>query len=75
MTDVKVTRINLTGSEALNWLVLEGSVDGVPAVSKRVSIALSALVIDPSLQSVARANLIAEVTAMHANYLVLQGIE
>jgi hypothetical protein len=58
--------------EAQKWFVLEGSVIGVPAVTKRVSIAVAALVQDPSILTRARAKLEADVAEYHANYLFLQ---
>ncbi len=74
--EVTVTRvIPPTEHERQKWYVLEGSVEGVPAVTKRVSIAVSALVTRPALLDEARSKLIADVTEYHANYLLLQSIE
>ena len=62
-------------AERLQWYVIEGYVEGVPAVTKRVSIAVSALVTRPELLEQARANLVADVTGYLANHIALQGLE
>ena len=75
MSEVLTRRVLLaTEHDNQKWLVLEGYVDGVPAVTKRVTIAVSALVVRPALLDEARAQLIADVTEYHANYLALQNI-
>lgn len=74
-TEVKTRRVTLSGSDNLNWYVIEGYVEGVPSVTKRVSIAVSALVTRPELLEQARTNLVADVTAYLANYEALQGLE
>ena len=72
---VNVKRVWLkTEHENQKWAVWEASVDGVPAVTKRVSIAVAGIVTDPTIVERARAKLIADVTEYHANYLVLQSL-
>jgi hypothetical protein len=56
------------------WLVLEGYIDGVPAVTKRVSIAVAALVANPGLLETARTKLLSDVNEYHANFLALQSL-
>lgn len=74
--EVTVTRIiPETEHERQKWYVLEGSVAGVPAVTKRATIAVAALVSRPELLEQTRAKLIADVTEYHANYLALQNLE
>lgn len=76
MTTVKVERIMLDNEhDNQKWLCLRGSVEGVPAVTKRVTIAVAGLVVRPQLLDEARAKLIADVTEYHANYLMLQALE
>jgi acyl CoA:acetate/3-ketoacid CoA transferase beta subunit len=73
--EVKVERVMLeTEHDNQKWLVLQGSIDGVPAVTKRVSIAVAALVTNPGLLDHARAKLISDVAEYHANYLLLQAL-
>lgn len=76
MSEVK-TRQVLIGNEHddQKWYVLEGYVDGVPAVTKRTSIAVAGLVQRPALLEEARAKLIADVTEYHANWKFLQGLQ
>ena len=72
---VNVRRVMLpTEHENQKWYVLEAAVEGVPAVTKRVSIAVAGIVTDPTIVERARAKLIADVTEYHANYLVLQSL-
>ncbi len=74
--EVKTRRIEPADEhERQKWYVLEAYVDGVPAVTKRVSVAVAALVSRPALLDDARAKLIADVTEYHANYLALQAID
>lgn len=72
--DVKRIRLD-DAHEDQKWYVLEASVEGVPAVTKRVTIAMSALVARPALLDEARAKLVADVTEYHANYLLLQALD
>ena len=75
MAEVTVSRVVPADEhERQKWVVLEGAVTGVPAVTKRVSIAVAALVTRPALLDEARAKLIADVTEYHANYLALQAL-
>ncbi len=75
MSEVKVKRVMLESEhDNQKWYVLEGSVEGVPSVTKRVSISVAALVQRPQLLDQARAKLISDVTEYHANYLALQAI-
>jgi hypothetical protein len=75
MSNITVTRVMLSSEhDNQKWLVLEGSVEGVPAVTKRVSIAVAALVSRPSLLEEARAKLVSDVAEYHANYLALQAL-
>ena len=75
MTEVIVTRVPLkTEHDNQKWLVLQGAVEGVPAVTKRVTIAMPALVADITLLDRAREKLISDVTEYHANWLVLQNL-
>jgi len=57
------------------WYVLEGYVDGVPSVTKRLTIAVTALVSRPELLEQARTKLINDVNEYHANYLALQALK
>jgi len=72
---VETRRVMLdTEHDNQKWYVLEGSVAGCPQVTKRVSIAVTALVVRPEILDEARAKLIADVNEYHANYLLLQGL-
>ena len=75
MTVVVKRIVPETEHERQKWYVLEASVEGVPAVTKRVSIAVTAIVARPSLLDEAKAKLVADVTEYHANYLALQALE
>jgi hypothetical protein len=73
MSEVKTRRVVPANEhERQKWLVLEGYVEGIPAVTKRTSIAVAALVSRPALLDEAREKLIADVTEYHQNYLALQ---
>jgi hypothetical protein len=54
------------------WLVLEGSVDGVPQVTKRRTINTAALASGHVTLDQERAQLIADVEEYHARYLAVQ---
>jgi hypothetical protein len=75
MSDVTIRRVMLkTEHENQKWLVLQGSVEGVPAVTKTASIAMSAYVSRPAILDETRIKLIADVQEYHANYLALQSL-
>jgi hypothetical protein len=71
--NVNIRRIK-SGDEHTDqkWYVLEGYVDGVPAVTKRVSISMAAAVQDPSIITRARTKLIADVNEYYQNWLMLE---
>jgi hypothetical protein len=71
--NVQVKQIKLdTEHDNQKWIVLEGSVEGCPAVTKRRSINTAALV-DRSLTFAnEKAKLIADVEEYHARYLAVQ---
>jgi len=54
------------------WLVLEGSVEGVPAVTKRRTINTAALVSGATTLEAEKAALIADVEEYHARYQSVQ---
>lgn len=54
------------------WLVLEGSVEGVPQVTKRRTINTSALADGSLTLEAERAKLIADVEEYHARWLAVQ---
>lgn len=54
------------------WLVLEGSVEGVPQVTKRRSINTSALADGSLTLEAEKARLVADVEEYHARYLAVQ---
>lgn len=64
-----------TDHDNQKWYVIEGYVDGVPAVTKRASIAVSAIVYRPEILEEARAKLVSDVSEYHANYLALKALE
>lgn len=64
-----------TEHENQKWFVYEAYVEGVPSVTKRVTIAVTALVTRPELLEAARTKLIADVSEYHANYLALQALQ
>lgn len=75
MSEVKTRRVMLaTEHDNQKWFVIEAYVDGVPQVTKRASVAVTALVQTPSLLDTARAKLVADVAEYHANYLLLQNL-
>jgi hypothetical protein len=75
MSNVKIERVMLNDEhDNQKWYVLQGSVDGVPAVTKRTTIAMAALVARPALLDEARAKLLEDVAEYHANYLALQSL-
>lgn len=75
MIEVKTRRVMLeTEHDNQKWLVFEGYVDGVPAVTKRTTIAVTALVQRPELLESAKTKLVADVAEYHANYLLLQSM-
>lgn len=60
--------------ERQKWLVLEGSIEGVPAVTKRVSVNVAALASgDVDLDSVV-SKLRADVAEYHGRWIALQNI-
>jgi hypothetical protein len=72
---VQIKRIMLDSEhENQKWYVLEGSVDGVPSVTKRTTIAVSALVVRPAILDEARAKLESDVAEYYANWLALQAL-
>lgn len=54
------------------WLVLEGAMDGCPAVTQRRSIALAAIVAGQTTVDAEKAALISDVEAAYGRYLALQ---
>jgi hypothetical protein len=54
------------------WLILEGTIDGVPQVTKRRTINTAALASGDLSISIEKALLIADVEEYHARYLALQ---
>lgn len=75
MIEVKTRRVMLaTEHDNQKWYVLEGYVDGIPAITKRVSVAVAGIVQDPTLVERARSKLVADVTEYHANFLALQAL-
>lgn len=54
------------------WLVLEGSIDGMPQVTKRRTINTAALVSGDLTIAAERAQLIADVEEYHARYLAVK---
>lgn len=72
---VKVRRILLgVEHEDQKWYVIEGSVDGCPAVTKRTTIAVTALVSGDVVLADAVQKLKDDVAEYHANYLALQAL-
>lgn len=70
---IKVERIQLdTEHENQKWLVLQGSVEGCPAVTKRRSINTAALVDGTLSLEGEKAKLIADVEEYYARYLAVQ---
>jgi hypothetical protein len=54
------------------WLVLEGSIDGFPQITKRRSINTAALVSGDLNVESEKAQLVSDVQEYHARYLALQ---
>jgi hypothetical protein len=70
---VKVERILLGNDhDDTKWIVLQGSVDGCPAVTKRRAINSAALVSGALSLPEEKARLIADVEEYHARFLALQ---
>lgn len=70
---IQVKRIQLdTEHDNQKWVVLEGSVEGCPQVTKRRSINTAALVDGSLTLAGEKAKLIADVEEYHARYLALQ---
>lgn len=57
------------------WYVLEAYIEGVPAVTKRLTIAVTSLVSRPELLEQARTKLLADVDEYYANFLALQNLQ
>ncbi len=73
---VKTRRVMLkTEHDNQKWLCYEGYVDGVPAVTKTLTISAAAYAQRPEILADALAKLEADVAEFHANWLALQGIE
>lgn len=71
--NVIVRRILLNDEhEDQKWYVIEGSIDGCPAVTKRTSIPVAALVSGDVVLADAVQKLRADVAEYHTNYLALQ---
>lgn len=56
------------------WYVIEGAVDGIPAVTKRDSISMAALASGAIVLADRVAKMRADVTEYHANWLALQNM-
>ena len=70
---INVRRIQLdTEHDNQKWLVLEGSIEGCPAVTKRRSINTAALVDGSLTLEKEKAKLIADVEEYYARYLAVQ---
>lgn len=70
---IKVERIQLdTEHDNQKWVVLQGSIDGCPAVTKRRSINTAALVDGSLTLESEKAKLIADVEEYYARYLAVQ---
>jgi hypothetical protein len=70
---VKVTRVSLMDDhEDSKWLILEGSIDGVPQVTKRRTISSAALVSGDLTIADEKAQLVADVEEYHARFLAVQ---
>lgn len=76
MSEVKTRYVPFDNEhENQKWIVIEGYVNGVPQVTKRVTVAVNALVTRPALLEEARAKLVNDVTEYHANWLYLQTLQ
>ncbi len=73
--EVRVRRV-LSGDEHTDqkWLTIEGSVDGVPAVTKRDSISMAALASGAIVLADRVTKMRADVAEYHANWLALQNM-
>lgn len=60
--------------EDQKWIVYEGYIDGVPAVTKRLTVATAAYVQRPAILAEALTKLVADVAEYHANYLALKAL-
>ena len=70
---VQIRRIQLdTEHDNQKWVVLEGSVEGCPAVTKRRSINTACLADGSRNLADEKAKLIADVEEYHARYLAVQ---
>lgn len=70
---VQIKRVLLdTEHDNQKWLVLEGSIDGCPSVTKRRSINTAALVSGSLTLESEKAKLIADVEEYYARYLAVQ---
>lgn len=67
-----VTVRNVSAPGDLTWIVLEGTIEGVPQVTQRRSIAVSALASGALTLAVEKAALEAAVTQAHANWVAVQ---
>lgn len=75
MSEVKVRRVMLkTEHDNQKWICYEGYVDGVPAVTKTLTIATAAYVARPAILDEALTKLRSDVAEYHANYLALQSL-
>lgn len=70
---ISVKRIMLGNDhDDAKWLVLEGSIDGIPQVTKRRTINTAALVSGDLTIAAEKAALIADVEEYHARFLAVQ---
>lgn len=76
MSTVQVRRV-LSGDahEDQKWLVLEGSIAGLPQVTKRVTMNTAALASGDVSLTAAKAKLIADVEEYEARWNVIQQVE
>lgn len=73
MSEVKTRRVRLdTEHDNQKWLVLEGYIDGCPAVTKRVAMNTSAIASTPGHYEEKKAKLIADVEEYLARYNAVQ---
>lgn len=70
---VKISRVLLpTEHENQKWLVLQGEVEGVPAVTKRRTIDTASLASGALSLETEKAKLVADVEEYHARWLAVQ---
>ena len=70
---VTISRVMLaTEHDNQKWICFKGEVEGVPAVTKTLTIAVASLVSRPSLLDEARSKLESDVREYHANWLALK---